>query len=85
MAAASPADEESTSRGDADIHGARAVLDAAGRLPVELRQAVLMRDIQGLSYEEIAAIQGVPVGTVRSRIANGRSAIAAAVNEVVDR
>ena len=80
-----PADEAGASRGDADIHGARAVLEAAGRLPVEFRQAVLMRDIQGLSYEEIAAIQGVPVGTVRSRIANGRSAIAAAVSEVVDR
>ena len=35
-----------------------------------------MRDVQGLSYEEIAEIQDVPVGTVRSRIASGRAAIA---------
>jgi RNA polymerase sigma-70 factor (ECF subfamily) len=65
---------------DTDVHGARAVIDAARLLPLEQRQAVLMRDVQGLSYDEIAAVQGVPVGTVRSRIANGRSTIAAIVS-----
>jgi RNA polymerase sigma-70 factor (ECF subfamily) len=60
---------------------ALSVLDAAAELPLAQQQAVLMRDIQGLSYEEIAAIQDVPVGTVRSRIASGRSRIADAVGE----
>ena len=53
-----------------------AILAAAAGLSLAQRQAVLMRDVQGLSYEEIAALQDVPVGTVRSRIATGRRSIA---------
>ena len=60
---------------------ARAILRVAAALPLTQRQAVLMRDIQGLAYEEIAALQGVPVGTVRSRIASARSRIADQVGE----
>jgi len=60
---------------------AMAVLHAAAQLPLEQRQAVLMRDIQGLSYEEISLAQDVPVGTVRSRIAVGRATIATALSE----
>lgn len=60
---------------------AMAVLHAAAFLPLEQRQAVLMRDIQGLSYEEIALAQDVPLGTVRSRIAAGRAAIASSLSE----
>jgi RNA polymerase sigma-70 factor (ECF subfamily) len=41
-------------------------------LPYEFREAVVMCDVVGLSYEEIAAATGVPVGTVRSRIHRGR-------------
>ena len=55
------------------------------RLDTRDRVILTLHYQEGRSYEEIAAIQGVPVGTVRSRIANGRSAIAAAVSEVVDR
>jgi RNA polymerase sigma-70 factor (ECF subfamily) len=54
---------------------------AAAALPLPQRQAVLMRDVQGLSYEEIAVLQDVAVGTVRSRIAVGRSWIANRVGE----
>ena len=60
---------------------ALAILAAAAGLSLAQRQAVLMRDVQGLSYEEIAALQGVPVGTVRSRIATGRRTIADEVGE----
>jgi RNA polymerase sigma-70 factor (ECF subfamily) len=42
------------------------------RLPVQQRVAVVMRDVQGLSYEEIAASLKVSLGTVKSRIARGR-------------
>jgi RNA polymerase sigma-70 factor (ECF subfamily) len=43
------------------------------RLPYEFREAVVMCDIVGLTYEEIAAAAGIPVGTVRSRIHRGRT------------
>jgi RNA polymerase sigma-70 factor (ECF subfamily) len=41
-------------------------------LPYEFREAVVMCDVVGLSYEEIAAVVAIPVGTVRSRIHRGR-------------
>jgi RNA polymerase sigma-70 factor (ECF subfamily) len=60
---------------------ARTILSVAAALPITQRQAVLMRDIQGLAYEEIASLQDVPVGTVRSRIAAARRRIADEVGE----
>lgn len=55
----------------------RVDIDAAlARLPGEFRVAVVLRDLCGLDYAEIAAVLGVPPGTVRSRIARGRSALA---------
>ena len=50
----------------------RQVARGLARLPAAFREAVVLRDLQGLSYEEIAAVLGVRVGTVRSRIARGR-------------
>ena len=52
-----------------------AIFAAAARLSQPLREAFLLRDLQGLSYDEIATVQQVPVGTVRSRIASARSAV----------
>jgi RNA polymerase sigma-70 factor (ECF subfamily) len=46
-------------------------------LPSEIATAITLREIQGLSYEEIADIMDCPIGTVRSRIFRGREAIAA--------
>ena len=49
---------------------------AMGSLPKELRTAITLREIEGLSYDEIAEAMGCPIGTVRSRIFRAREAIA---------
>jgi RNA polymerase sigma-70 factor (ECF subfamily) len=55
-------------------------VDAALReLPEDFRVAVVLRDLCDLDYAEIAEVTGVPPGTVRSRIARGRAALAAAL------
>jgi RNA polymerase sigma-70 factor (ECF subfamily) len=60
-----------------DTVGTRLDLDAAlATLPEEFRAAVVLRDQLGLDYAEIAAVLDVPPGTVRSRIARGRAALA---------
>ncbi len=53
----------------------RTINDAIGALPAELRRAILLREIEGMSYEEIANAMHCPVGTVRSRIFRAREAI----------
>src|SRR4051794_39658614 len=45
---------------------------AVAGLPIEFREVLLLRDVQGLSYREIAEVVGVPVGTVMSRLARAR-------------
>jgi RNA polymerase sigma-70 factor (ECF subfamily) len=50
----------------------RRVADCLERLPRCFKEAVVLRDLEGLSYEEIADVLGIRVGTVRSRIARGR-------------
>jgi RNA polymerase sigma-70 factor (ECF subfamily) len=51
------------------------VMRAVEALPEELRNAITLREVDGLSYEEIAARMGCPIGTVRSRIFRAREAI----------
>ena len=53
-----------------------AVNEAVEALSDDLRQAIVLREIEGLSYEEIAEIMNCPIGTVRSRIFRAREAIA---------
>ena len=53
-------------------------------LPEDLRQAVTLREIEGLSYEEIAEAMSCPIGTVRSRIFRAREAISAKVKPLLD-
>jgi RNA polymerase sigma-70 factor (ECF subfamily) len=53
-----------------------AVNRAIDRLPEDLRTAIVLREIEGLSYEEIAESMNCPIGTVRSRIFRAREAIA---------
>ncbi len=48
------------------------VRTALEQLPVDFREAIVLRDMEGLSYKEIAAVVGVPIGTVMSRLARGR-------------
>jgi RNA polymerase sigma factor (sigma-70 family) len=46
--------------------------DALEELPIEFREALVLRELEGLSYKEIADVSGVPVGTVMSRLARAR-------------
>lgn len=54
---------------------AQVVSKALDMLPAEIRQAITLREMEGLSYEEIAEVMNAPVGTVRSRIFRAREAI----------
>lgn len=51
------------------------IADAIGELPEDLRTAITLRELEGLSYEEIAQAMDCPIGTVRSRIFRARDAI----------
>ncbi len=53
-------------------------------LPEDLRQAVTLREIEGLSYEEISTAMNCPIGTVRSRIFRAREAISAKVKPMLE-
>lgn len=53
----------------------KVVFDAIDELPEELRRAISLRELEGLSYEEIADVMDCPIGTVRSRIFRAREAI----------
>ncbi|PKO83210.1 MAG: RNA polymerase sigma factor RpoE [Betaproteobacteria bacterium HGW-Betaproteobacteria-11] len=57
---------------------------AVERLPEELRTAITLREIEGMSYEEIAQVMDCPIGTVRSRIFRARDAIAAKLKPLLD-
>jgi len=63
----------------------RAVVeDAMGELPEDLRTAIVLRELEGLSYEEIAEAMDCPVGTVRSRIFRAREAIDKRLKPLID-
>jgi len=62
---------------------AMAVNDAVEALPEELRTAITLREMEGMSYEEIAEMMVCPIGTVRSRIFRAREAIAAKLRPIL--
>jgi RNA polymerase sigma-70 factor (ECF subfamily) len=62
----------------------RTVNDAIEALPEDLKTAIILRELDGLSYEEIAAAMDCPVGTVRSRIFRAREAIDRRLREVFE-
>jgi RNA polymerase sigma-70 factor (ECF subfamily) len=58
----------------------RAALErAVGNLPLEFREVIVLREVQGMSYSQIAAVVGVPIGTVMSRLARARARLATAL------
>jgi len=63
---------------------AQAVNAAIDALSEDLRQAITLREIEGLSYEEIADVMNCPIGTVRSRIFRAREAIAQRLRPLLD-
>jgi RNA polymerase sigma-70 factor (ECF subfamily) len=62
----------------------RTVNAAIEALPEDLKTAIVLRELDGLSYEEIAAAMDCPVGTVRSRIFRAREAIDHRLREVFE-
>lgn len=63
---------------------AETVNSAVEALPEELRAAITLREIEGLSYEDIAQVMNCPIGTVRSRIFRAREAISARIKPLLE-
>lgn len=63
---------------------ANAVNAAMEALPEDLRQALTLREIDGMSYDEIAQLMGCPIGTVRSRIFRAREAISSRIRPMLE-
>ena len=60
------------------------VSETIAKLPPDLRQAITLRELEGLSYEEIAEVMSCPIGTVRSRIFRAREAIDAVLKPLIE-
>jgi RNA polymerase sigma-70 factor (ECF subfamily) len=58
---------------------------AVDGLPLELRTAIVLRELEGMTYEEISEVMSCPIGTVRSRIFRAREAIAEKLRPLLDR
>ncbi|GBU15768.1 RNA polymerase sigma factor [Polaromonas sp.] len=63
---------------------AQIINEAMDALPEELRQAITLREIEGLSYEEISEAMACPIGTVRSRIFRAREAISQRIKPLLE-
>ena len=59
------------------------VAEVIQKLPADLRQAITLRELEGLSYEEIGKAMGCPLGTVRSRIFRAREAIDRVIESLI--
>jgi RNA polymerase sigma-70 factor, ECF subfamily len=66
-------------------HTVAVVRAALERLPVDFREVIVLREIEGLSYKEIAAVVCVPIGTVMSRLARARERLAGALKLTASR
>jgi RNA polymerase sigma-70 factor (ECF subfamily) len=63
---------------------AETVNKSMNELPADLREAIMLREIEGMSYEDIADAMGCPIGTVRSRIFRAREAISEKIKPMLD-
>ncbi|OKI89273.1 sigma-70 family RNA polymerase sigma factor [Micromonospora sp. CB01531] len=72
-----------TERPYPDPAGQLGATDLIRRLPAERRGAFVLTQLLGLSYTEAAAVEGVPVGTIRSRVARARSELVDAVGDAL--
>ncbi len=61
------------------------VEEALGKVPEDFRMAVILSDVEGMSYQEIADATDVPIGTVRSRLARGRAMLRNLLLEYAER
>jgi RNA polymerase sigma-70 factor (ECF subfamily) len=93
-ATATEFDEALHSEAVADQHPEAALLSdatketvrqALDRLPPEFREAILLRELQGLSYKEISEVVGVPVGTVMSRLSRARARLQQTLGQLEER
>ncbi|MFK3980028.1 sigma-70 family RNA polymerase sigma factor [Micromonospora sp. NPDC050397] len=66
-----------------DPAGQLGATDLLRRLPAERREAFVLTQVLGLSYAEAAAVEGVPVGTIRSRVARARAELVEAVGDAL--
>ena len=84
-----PKSEPSTDESPESVLAAKeigqAVNAALEALPDDLRQAITLREMDGLSYEDIAEVMNCPIGTVRSRIFRAREAVSAKVKPMLDK
>jgi len=84
-----PKSEPSTDESPESVLAAKeigqAVNAALDALPQDLRQAITLREMDGLSYEDIAEVMGCPIGTVRSRIFRAREAISARIKPMLEK
>jgi RNA polymerase sigma factor (sigma-70 family) len=62
-------------------HAVVRVRTALEQLPLDFREVMVLREIEGLTYKEIAAVIGAPIGTVMSRLARGRERLLAVLRE----
>ncbi|MEY3125126.1 MAG: hypothetical protein RLZZ573_1646 [Pseudomonadota bacterium] len=84
-----PKNEPSTDETPESVFAAKEVANmvnaALDELPADLKQAVTLREIEGLSYEEIAIAMDCPIGTVRSRIFRARDAISRKIKPLLEK
>ena len=84
-----PKNEPSTDETPESVLAAKEIGQAVGEvlagLPDDLRQAITLREMEGMTYEDIAQLMACPIGTVRSRIFRAREAISAKVRPMLER